>query len=279
MSDIILPSGNRMPNLGLGTWYMGESQRARKQEVEALRYGIDIGARLIDTAEMYGEGDAEEIVGDALIGVRKQIYLVSKFYPFNAGKKQVIQACERSLKRLKTDYLDLYLLHWRGSVPFEETLEALYLLKDAGKIRDYGVSNLDYLDMQEFLQADIRHECAVDQVLYNLNQRQPEWQLKPYCDQQKIATMAYCPLDQGSLADSPALMDLAVKYQATAAQIALAWLLHQPNTIAIPKSVSLPRVKENLQAQQIQLTTHDLQLLDQYFPAPKNANQGRLGMR
>lgn len=279
MSDIILPSGNRMPNLGLGTWYMGESQRARKQEVEALRYGIDIGARLIDTAEMYGEGEAEEIVGDALIGVRKQIYLVSKFYPFNAGKKQVIQACERSLKRLKTDYLDLYLLHWRGSVPFEETLEALYLLKDAGKIRDYGVSNLDYFDMQEFLQADIRHECAVDQVLYNLNQRQPEWQLKPYCDQQKIATMAYCPLDQGSLADSPVLLDLAVKYQATAAQIALAWLLHQPNTVAIPKSVSLPRVKENLQAQHIQLTTQDLQLLDQYFPAPKNASQGRLGMR
>jgi diketogulonate reductase-like aldo/keto reductase len=268
-----------MPNLGLGTWYMGESQRARKQEVEALRYGIDIGARLIDTAEMYGEGEAEEIVGDALIGVRKQIYLVSKFYPFNAGKKQVIQACERSLKRLKTDYLDLYLLHWRGSVPFEETLEALYLLKDAGKIRDYGVSNLDYFDMQEFLQADIRHECAVDQVLYNLNQRQPEWQLKPYCDQQKIATMAYCPLDQGSLADSPVLLDLAVKYQATAAQIALAWLLQQPNTVAIPKSVSLPRVKENLQAQHIQLTTQDLQLLDQYFPAPKNASQGRLGMR
>lgn len=279
MSDIIVPSGNHMPNFGLGTWYMVESQRSRKQEVEALRSGVEMGTKMIDTAEMYGEGEAEEIVGDALQGLRKQVYLVSKFYPFNAGKRQVIQACERSLKRLKTDYLDLYLLHWRGSVPFEETLEALYLLKDTGKIRDYGVSNLDYLDMQEFSQADIRKECAVNQVLYNLNQRQPEWQLKPACDQQHIATMAYCPLDQGELADHPVLNQMAANRQATAAQIALAWLLHQPNTIAIPKSVSLERIKANLAAQDITLSLTELQQLDDYFSAPKNDSQGRLGMR
>lgn len=279
MSDIILPSGNTIPNIGLGTWYMGESQRLRKQEVAALRYGVEIGARLIDTAEMYGEGEAEEIVGDALLGLRPQVYLVSKFYPFHASKKQVIQACERSLKRLRTDYLDLYLLHWRGSVAFEETLEALYLLQDSGKIRDYGVSNLDYQDMLEFTKADSRGLCATDQVLYNLNQRQPEWQLKPFCDEKNITTMAYCPLDQGTLSNDSILQEIANKHTATSAQIALAWLLHQSRTIAIPKSSNPTRVKENLASADIHLSASDLQRLNDHFPAPQNQQQGRLGMR
>ncbi|MFV0447068.1 MAG: aldo/keto reductase [Vibrio sp.] len=279
MEDFILPSNNPMPRLGLGTWYMGENQRTRKQEVAALRFGIEYGARLIDCAEMYGEGEAESIAGEAMKGFRDQLYIVSKFYPHNASRKGVVTACERSLHRLNTDYLDMYLLHWMGSVPFAETLEALYLLKEQGKIRDYGVSNLDIDDLKDFCAADSQGLCATNQVLYNLACREPEWAVKPFCDQKGMSMMAYCPLDQGSLLFEPALQTIADKHNATPAQIALAWLLHQPGVIAIPKSSTISRVKENLDAANIRLAASDLELLNREFPAPSNAYEGRIGIR
>ncbi len=279
MKDFILPSGNPMPRLGLGTWYMGENPRTRKQEVEALRFGIEYGARLVDCAEMYGDGEAESIAGEAMLGYREQLYVVSKFYPYNASRKGVISACERSLRRLKTDYLDMYLLHWMGSVPFEETLEALYLLKEQGKIRDYGVSNLDADDLADFCTTDTQGLCATDQVLYNLAQREPEWAVKPLCDKKGMSMMAYCPLDQGSLLFEPVLQTIGERHNATPAQIALAWLLHQPGVIAIPKSSTVARVKENLDSANVSLTSEDIELLNQAFPAPTNDYEGRIGMR
>ncbi len=279
MKDFILPSGNSMPRLGLGTWYMGENPRTRVQEVEALRFGIEYGARLIDCAEMYGDGEAEIIAGEAMKGFRDQLYLVSKFYPYNASRTGVITACERSLRRLKTDYLDMYLLHWMGSVPFEETLDALYLLKEQGKIRDYGVSNLDINDLADFCATDTQGLCATNQVLYNLAQREPEWAVKPMCDSKGMSMMAYCPLDQGSLLFEPVLQAIGEQHNATPAQIALAWLLHQPGVVAIPKSSNVARVKENLDSANVCLTDQDIELLNQTFPAPSNDVEGRIGMR
>ncbi len=279
MAEFILPSGNVIPQLGLGTWYMGEDPRTRKQEVEALRFGIEYGAKLLDCAEMYGEGEAERIAGEAMAGYRDRVYVVSKFYPHNASRRGVIEACERSLSRLNTDYLDLYLLHWSGSVPFEETLEALYQLKTAGKIRDYGVSNLDIDELEEFCAADTVGLCATNQVLYNLSHREPEWAVKPFCDRHKMSMMAYCPLDQGLLGRHPQLQNIAERHQATPAQIALAWLLRQPGVIAIPKSSSIARTKENLDAAKIVLSDEDLRDLDKVFPAPVNAREGRIAIR
>ena len=279
MKDFILPSNNPIPRLGLGTWYMGENQRTRKHEVEALRFGIEYGARLLDCAEMYGEGEAESIAGEAMKGFRDQLYIVSKFYPHNASRKGVVTACEKSLRRLNTDYLDMYLLHWMGSVPFEETLEALYLLKEQGKIRDYGVSNLDIDDLKDFCAADSQGLCATNQVLYNLSCREPEWAVKPFCEQKGMSMMAYCPLDQGSLLFEPVLQTIADKHNATPAQIALAWLLHQPSVIAIPKSSTISRVKENLDSVNISLSSSDLDLLNREFSSPSNANEGRIGIR
>lgn len=273
-----LLSGHRIPKLGLGTWYMGEGRSTRQQEIDALRCGIEYGASLIDTAEMYGEGEAEKIVAQAMQGVRDQVCLVSKFYPHHARKHDVIAACERSLKRLNTDYLDLYLLHWMSHTPFEETLEALYLLQDQGKIRDYGVSNLDLDDFQDFCTADSRGLCATNQVLYNLAHREAEWALKPYCDARQIPLMAYCPLDQGMLTDAPLLTQIAERYQATPAQISLAWLMAR-GAVAIPKSSRPERVRENLDATRIVLNDEDLRLIDQIFPAPQSAREGRLGIR
>ena len=279
MADIQLPSQKLIPSLGLGTWYMGENKSQRQQEVAALRFGIEYGAKLIDTAEMYGEGEAELITGEAMRGYRDNIYLVSKFYPHHAGRKQVIAACERSLRRLNTDHLDLYLLHWRGSVPFAETLEALYQLREQGKIVDYGVSNLDLDDMQEWCDADQLSLCATNQVLYNLKRREADYALKPFMDSKQISLMAYCPLDQGHLLQHPVLRQLAERHDATTAQIALAWLLAQKGVIAIPKSTHLERVKENLDAAELLLTQDDLQLLNEAFPQPKSARDAQLQMR
>jgi len=278
MAEIQLPSQHKIPKIGLGTWFMGENKTHRKQEVNALRFGIEYGAKLIDTAEMYGEGEAELITGEAIQGYRDNLYLVSKFYPHNAGCKQVIAACERSLRRLNTDHLDLYLLHWRGSVPFSETLEALYQLREQGKIVDYGVSNFDIDDMQEWCNIDQQGLCATNQVLYNLQCREADWSLKPFMESKQISLMAYCPLDQGHLLQHPVLAKLAPKYNATPAQIALSWLLQQ-GVIAIPKSTHIDRVKENIDAQNVQLNTDDLFLLNKAFPKPENAREGRLQMR
>jgi len=278
MEEIQLPSQNRIPTIGLGTWYMGENKAQRKQEVHALRFGIEYGAKLIDTAEMYGEGEAELITGEAIQGYRDNLYLVSKFYPHHAGRKQVIAACERSLRRLNTDRLDLYLLHWRGSVPFAETLEALYQLREQGKIIDYGVSNLDIDELRAWCAEDQQGLCATNQVLYNLQCREADWSLKPFMDSKQISLMAYCPLDQGHLLQHPVLSKLAERHNAAPAQIALAWLLAQ-GVIAIPKSTHVERVKENLDAAHLQLTVDDLRLLDEAFPAPTNARTARLQMR
>ncbi|MGP8305566.1 aldo/keto reductase [Vibrio sp. YIC-376] len=279
MAEFILPSGNVIPQLGMGSWYMGEDPRTRKQEIDALRFGIEYGAKLIDCAEMYGEGEAERIAGEAMAGYRDRLYVVSKFYPHNASREGVVAACERSLTRLNTDHLDLYLLHWSGAVPFSETLEALYQLKMQGKIRDYGVSNLDIDELEDFCKADTVGFCATNQVLYNLSHRESEWAVKPFCDKHKMSMMACCPLDQGALVHHPALQHIAERHQATAAQIALAWLTRQTGVIAIPKSSSIARTKENLDSEKIVLTDEDIRDLDTAFPAPANEHEGRIALR
>jgi diketogulonate reductase-like aldo/keto reductase len=269
MEPISLPSGQTIAALGMGTWCMGESSAQRQREVAALRHGIDLGMTLIDTAEMYGEGGAEEVVGEAIAPNRSSVFLVSKVYPHNASRQGTIAACERSLKRLKTDYLDLYLLHWRGSVPLAETLDALHTLKQAGKIREYGVSNFDLDDMEEAVVLKHGDGIATNQVLYNLMRRGVEWDLLPWSRQNKIPIMAYSPVEQGRLLNHRALQTLAEQHGVTSAQIAIAWLLHQPQVIVIPKSSTTTHVEQNYAALNLQLSTEDLAYLDDAFPAPQ----------
>jgi diketogulonate reductase-like aldo/keto reductase len=268
MKTIALPSGQTIPALGMGTWQMGESSDQRQQEISALRHGIELGMTLIDTAEMYGEGGAEEVVGEAIAPNRSSIFLVSKVYPHNATRRGTIAACERSLKRLKTDYLDLYLLHWRGSVPLSETLEALQTLKQAGKIRAYGVSNFDLDDMHEAVAQKHGEEIATNQVLYNLMRRGVEWDLLPWSRQQNIPIMAYSPVEQGRLLNHRTLQNLAQQHGVTSAQIAIAWLLHQLQVIVIPKSSTIAHVEQNYAALNLQLSAKDLAILDAKFPPP-----------
>lgn len=267
MRSIPLPSGATIPVLGQGTWQMGENAKARSQEIDALKFGIDLGMTLIDTAEMYGEGGAEEVVAEAIKGQRSSLFLVSKVYPHNATRRGTIQACDRSLKRLKTDYLDLYLLHWRGSVPLSETFEALLELRQAGKIRDFGVSNFDQDDLVEARQFD-QHLTATDQVLYNLSRRGIEWDVLLWCRQQGIPVMAYSPIEQGRLLKHKALGEIAARLNVTPAQVAIAWLLHQENVVVIPKSSRCDRIQENYAALNIALSQDDLDALDQAFPPP-----------
>jgi diketogulonate reductase-like aldo/keto reductase len=248
---------------------MGESTARRQQEIAALRHGLDLGMTLIDTAEMYGEGGAETVVGEAISPRRSSVFLVSKVYPHNATRQGVIAACERSLRRLKTDYLDLYLLHWRGSVPLAETLETFRTLKQAGKIREYGVSNFDLDDMEKAVALEQGRAIATNQVLYNLSRRGVEWDLLPWSRQQSIPTMAYSPVEQGRLLQDPTLQKLAQQREVTPAQIAIAWLLHQDQTIAIPKSSSIAHIEQNYAAQTLQLSAGDLSTLDAAFPPPR----------
>jgi diketogulonate reductase-like aldo/keto reductase len=268
MRTIQLPSGAAIPVLGQGTWRMGETSRQRSSETDALKFGVDLGMTLIDTAEMYGEGGAEEIVADVIAGQRSRIFLVSKVYPHNATRQGTIQACERSLKRLKTDYLDLYLLHWRGSVPLTKTFEAFVELQQAGKIRDFGVSNFDQDDLEEAHRLD-RHLTATDQVLYNLSRRGIEWNVLPWCRQHRIPVMAYSPIEQGRILKNRALVTIANQLKVTPAQVAIAWLLHQENVIVIPKSSRRDRIQENYAALDISLTETDLNALDAAFPRPR----------
>jgi diketogulonate reductase-like aldo/keto reductase len=269
MKMIALPSGQTIPALGMGTWQMGESSGQHQREVSALRHGIDLGMTLIDTAEMYGEGGAEEVVGEAIAPNRPSVFLVSKVYPHNATRRGTIAACERSLKRLKTDYLDLYLLHWRGSIPLAETLDALNTLKQTGKIRAYGVSNFDLDDMEAAIALKHGKEIATNQVLYNLMRRGVEWDLLPWCRQQNIPIMAYSPVEQGRLLNHRALQTLAQHHSVTSAQIAIAWLLHQPQVIVIPKSSTIAHVEQNYAALNLQLSAEDLASLDTAFPPPQ----------
>lgn len=275
MSDntVMFEHGLALPAIGQGTWYMGENAGQRQKEIAALRAGIDAGLTLIDTAEMYADGGAEEVVGEALQGRREQVFLVSKVYPWNAGGQKAVTACDASLRRLKTDYLDLYLLHWRGNYSLAETVEAMETLLRQGKIRRWGVSNLDYDDMQELYGVTGGKACATNQVLYHLGSRGIEFDLLPWCQQQQIPVMAYCPLAQaGRLRDdlfnSRAVQDVAHAHQATPAQVLLAWAIRQPGVMAIPKASSVDHVKENAAALALQLSDEAIALLDQAFPAP-----------
>jgi diketogulonate reductase-like aldo/keto reductase len=276
MKRLLLPSGAGIPVLGQGTWYMGEDPAARPAEVAALRLGLDLGMTLIDTAEMYGEGGAEEVVGEAIAGRRDEVFLVSKVYPHHADRRGVQQACERSLRRLATERIDLYLLHWRGNVPLAETLEAFARLREQGKIGDFGVSNFDLDDMQEAAALPGGELIATDQVLYNLSQRGIEWDLLPWCRERRMPVMAYSPLEsnpleQGSLLANPALAAVAQRHQATPAQVALAWLLRQDGVVVIPKAVQCRHVRENRAALELAqaLDAEDLARLDAGFPAPR----------
>ena len=265
---ISLPGGEAVAALGQGTWHMGESAGKRAQEIAALRAGLDLGMSLIDTAEMYANGVAEEIVGEAFAGRRDEIFIVSKVLPENATQRGTIAACERSLKRLKTDRIDLYLLHWRGGPALADTLAAFATLIRDGKIRHWGVSNFDADDMEELWELD-GDGCATNQVLYNLSRRSIEYDLVPACRKRRIPIMAYSPIEQGRLLRHPALKDIASRHDATPAQIALAWLLRQEGTIVIPKSADIARMRENRDSVGIQLDDADIATLDRAFPPPK----------
>jgi diketogulonate reductase-like aldo/keto reductase len=271
MRYVTLKSGDKVSVLGLGTWHMGERKSERAAEVAAIKLGLDLGVRLVDTAEMYGEGGAEEMLAEALAGRRDEIFLVSKVYPHNASRKGVVAACERSLARLKTDRLDLYLLHWRGSVPLAETVEGFEALKKSGKIRQWGVSNLDASDMNELAGVPNGRNCASNQVLYHLDSRGIEWALLPQCQKAEIMVMAYSPLGQGPLLRKPALKKVAEKHGADPAAVALAWVLRHPGVITIPKAVKPDHVRANLKALEVTLDAEDLKTLDAAFPPPKRA--------
>ncbi|MEE3649342.1 MULTISPECIES: aldo/keto reductase [unclassified Brenneria] len=274
MRDVSFPDGTKVPAVGQGTWYMGENSRTKDQEVKALQAGIDQGMTLIDTAEMYAEGGAEIVVGEAIRGRRDKVYLVSKVYPHNAGGGKAIKACEQSLKRLQTDHIDLYLLHWRGGIPLIDTITAMQQLQQSGKIGRWGVSNLDTDDMQELWSLDGGNACMTDQVLYHLASRGIEFDLLPWCRQRHVPVMAYCPIAQaGRLRDGlfadPVVNAIARQHAITPAQVLLAWVIRQPGVIAIPKASSEQHVKENAQVMDIVLQPDELALLDRAFPPPQ----------
>jgi diketogulonate reductase-like aldo/keto reductase len=263
-----LPEGEAVPMLGQGTWYLGEGRRPRAVELAALRLGLDLGMSLIDTAEMYGDGAAERLVGEAIAGRRDEVFLVSKVLPKNATQSGTIAACERSLERLRTDQIDLYLLHWRGPVPLAETLDGLEALIRAGKIRYWGVSNFDVTDMMALRAIKGGAAAATDQVLYNLTRRGIEWELLPWCREHRMPIMAYSPIEQGRLLGHPVLREIAARHGATPAQVALAWVLRHSDVIAIPRSGAPAHVEENRVALDLQLTDQDLTTLDRAFPPP-----------
>lgn len=267
---VALPDGTRVPALGQGTWHMGESARLRQQEVAALRLGIELGMTLIDTAEMYGNGGAEEVIAEAIAGKRDDLFLVSKVYPHNASRSGTPTACERSLKRLRTDRLDLYLLHWPGNHPLSETVEAFEKLREAGKIRYWGVSNFDTGEMGRLWKLPAGSACATDQVLYNPDTRGIEFDLLPWCKAHDMPVMAYSPVGQGGrLLRSKALAAVAKRHGATPAQIAIAWTMRSGSVISIPKATDPAHVRENAAAGEITLTAEDLSEIDAAHPPPK----------
>ncbi|WP_313772922.1 aldo/keto reductase [Enterobacter huaxiensis] len=274
VKTVAFSNSRSIPAIGQGTWYMGEKASQRKTEVNALRAGIDLGLTLIDTAEMYAEGGAEEVVGEAIKGQRDKVYLVSKVYPWNAGGQKGQAACEASLRRLGTDRIDLYLLHWRGNVGLDETIALMNNLQQQGKIGRWGVSNLDIDDMQALWREEGGSACATNQVLYHLASRGIEYDLLPWCQQQNMPVMAYCPLAQAGrlrtgLMNHPVVNEIARNHEATAAQILLAWVIRYKGVIAIPKAASIEHVKANAAALDITLTGEELRLLDNAFPAPE----------
>ncbi len=267
----ILPNGEKVPVLGQGTWQIGEDASLRKAEVAALKLGIELGMKLIDTAEMYGNGGAERIVGEAISGQRDDIFLVSKVLPHNASRRGTIAACEQSLRRLGTDRIDLYLLHWRGAIALAETLEAFETLVAAGKIRMWGVSNFDLADMIELDGLSGGNRCAVNQVLYNPMRRGIEYDLLPWCQTRAIPVMAYSPIEQGRVLRNPALNSVAQRIGATPSQVALAWALRQDGIVAIPEATQPAHVRDNRGSVDIRLSAPDLAEIDRAFPPPTKA--------
>jgi diketogulonate reductase-like aldo/keto reductase len=263
-----LPSGEQVPVLGQGTWRLAEGRHSRNDETKALRLGIELGMCLIDTAEMYAEGEAEELVGDALSGRREDVFLVTKVLPQHASRRGTIAACERSLHRLKTDFIDLYLLHWRGDIPLEETIEAFQELVDEEKIRYWGVSNFDVSDMTDLMDIEGGLAVSTDQVLYNLTRRGIEFDLLPWCQQRNIPIMAYSPIEQGRLLSHPIVRHIAEQHHATPAQVALAWVIDNNGVIAIPEAGAPEHVRENHVAATLELTEEDLAKLNRAFPPP-----------
>ncbi len=276
MNTVALPDGTTLPPIGLGTWKMGESPRIRAAEVAAVRLAIEIGYRVIDTAEMYGEGGAEEVVGQAVSEAlragtvtRDQLFIVSKVYPHNASRAGVGAACGRSLKRLGLDHLDLYLLYWPGSHPLRETIGGFEALQAAGRIRRWGVSNFDTGEMYELSALAGGARCAANQVYYSLSARGVEFDLLPWQRERTMPLMAYCPLDQGGLVDEPVLREVAEHHGASASQVALAWLMAQRGVMVIPKAVREAHLRENFAAAALTLHAADLAAIERRFPAPR----------
>ena len=280
---VTFPGNRELPSLGLGTWRMGESAARRKREVAAVRAAIDMGWRVIDTAEMYGEGGAESVVGEALadalrVGVvaRDELFVVSKVYPHNAGARAAVPACERSLQRLGLDHLDCYLLHWRGDVPLEETIDVFERLRDRGRIRAWGVSNFDVADMEELVAVPGGDRCATNQVYFSLSARGPGFDLVPWLQSHSVVTMAYSPIDQGALAANHALAAISERRGWTAAQLALAWLVAQPGVMAIPKATSEVHLRENLAVRDLVLDDAERAALDRAFAPPRRKTPLRM---
>lgn len=269
MKKVRLPSGEEVPALGLGTWRIGDNRSQRAEEIATLRLGLDLGLTLIDTAEMYGSGRSEELIGEAIVGRRDEVFLVSKVLPSNATRRGTIAACEQSLRYLKTDRIDLYLLHWPGSVPLQETLQGFEVLMAAGKIRYWGVSNFDLADMEEVVSLSGGAAVATNQVLYNLSRRGIEWDLLPWLRERSIPVMAYSPIEQARLLRNARLNDFARRHGMTAAQVALAWLLRTDDVIVIPKTSHRERLRENVAALEHPLSAEQLAELDRLFPPPK----------
>jgi diketogulonate reductase-like aldo/keto reductase len=263
---IVFPNGSEVPALGQGTWNMGDSAASRDSELEALRAGVELGLTVLDTAEMYGNGRSEELVGEAIRDIRDDVFLVSKVLPSNASAKGTIEACHASLRRLGTDRLDMYLLHWRGRYPLDETVSAFESLVDEGSIGAWGVSNLDPDELEQLPAG-----CQTDQVLYNLTRRGPEFDLLPRAASAKMPVMAYSPVEQGRLVSSSALSDIARELGATPTQVALAWTMRSGTVLAIPKASTAAHVRENAAARDLRLTDADLDRLDRAFPPPTRA--------
>jgi len=268
MPSVTFPDGASVPALGLGTWTMGERETGAATEAAALAVGFELGMTLVDTAEMYAEGGAERVVGRAIAGQRDRLFVVSKVYPHNAGRKSAISACERTLKRLGTDRLDLYLLHWRGQIPLAETVAAFERLRADGKIVRWGVSNFDTADMCELFALAEGRRCATNQVLYHLGERGIEWDLLPWLREHRMPVMAYSPLGQGALLRDPQLASIARRSGWTPAQIALRWLLRSPDVLAIPESADLEHIRDNRAAANLQLDRRTLVAIDAAFPPP-----------
>lgn len=274
MRTVRLPSGRTVPTLGQGTWRMGEDAASRRDEIAALRLGLDLGMTLIDTAEMYADGGSEEVIAEAIAGRRDEVFLVTKVLPQNATREGTVRACKRSLSRLETDHIDLYLLHWRGSVPLAETLAGFEILLREGAILDWGVSNFDVADMEEVVSLEGGGRVATNQVLYNLKHRGIEWDLIPWCRERRIPTMPYSPIEssgqrQRGFLEHPALGAVAARRGATPAQVALAWVLRHEDAIVIPKAGDVAHVRENRAALHLELTAEDLRDLDRAFPPPR----------